>query len=101
VADTGIGMAEESLPHIFDKFRQVDSTTTRHYSGAGLGLYLVKSFVALLGGSVSVQSTLGEGSTFTVRIPIGTMTDFLEDNAVPLNITATGVVSSSHLEGEL
>ena len=42
MADTGIGMAEESLPHIFDKFRQVDSTTTRHYSGAGPGLYLVK-----------------------------------------------------------
>jgi two-component system sensor histidine kinase ChiS len=89
------------LPHIFDKFRQVDSTTTRHYSGAGLGLYLVKSFVTLLGGSVSVQSALGEGTTFIVRIPIGAAADFLEGNAVSPNITATGVVSSSYLEGDL
>jgi signal transduction histidine kinase len=101
VADTGIGMAAESLPHIFDKFRQVDSTTTRHYSGAGLGLYLVKSFAAVMGGSVSVQSTLGEGTTFTVRIPIGTAAGFLEDTAVSPNIAATGVVSSAYLEGEL
>ena len=101
VADTGIGMAEESLPHIFDKFRQVDSTTTRHYSGAGLGLYLVKSFAAVMGGSVSVQSTLGEGTTFTVRIPIGTAAGFLEDTAVSPNITATGIVPSAYLEGEL
>jgi len=101
VADTGIGMAAESLPHIFDKFRQVDSTTTRHYSGAGLGLYLVKSFAAVMGGSVSVQSTLGEGTTFTVRIPIGTASSFLEDTAVSPNITTTGVVPSAYLEGEL
>ena len=101
VADTGIGMAEESLPHIFEKFRQVDSTTTRHYSGAGLGLYLVKSFVTLLNGSVGVQSTLGEGTTFTVRIPIGSTADYLDGNAMSPKIAATGVVSSSHLEGEL
>ena len=101
VADTGIGMAEEALPHIFDKFRQVDSTTTRHYSGAGLGLYLVKNFVTLLGGSVSVQSTVGEGTTFTVRIPIGTAAGFLDDDTVAANIAATGVASSSYLEGGL
>ena len=73
-------MAEEFLPHIFDKFNQVDSATTRNYSGAGLGLYLVKNFVELLGGSVSVDSKLGEGTTFTVRLPISSSIGFLEED---------------------
>lgn len=101
VADKGIGIAEEFLPHIFDKFRQIDSTTTRHYSGAGLGLYLVKSFVGRLDGSVSVQSKLGEGTTFTVRIPVRTAVGFLEDNGMPPKIPTTGVVSSAYMGGEL
>jgi two-component system, sensor histidine kinase and response regulator len=70
VRDTGPGIPEEALPFVFDKFRQIDSTTTRHYSGAGLGLYIVKSFVEILGGTVSVQSTIGKGSRFTVRLPV-------------------------------
>jgi signal transduction histidine kinase len=70
VRDTGPGIPEELLPFVFDKFRQIDSTTTRHYSGAGLGLYIVKSFVEILGGTVSVQSTLGKGSLFSVRLPV-------------------------------
>jgi signal transduction histidine kinase len=70
VRDTGPGIPEEALPFVFDKFRQIDSTTTRHYSGAGLGLYIVKSFVEILGGTVSVQSKLGSGSQFTVRLPV-------------------------------
>jgi signal transduction histidine kinase len=70
VRDTGPGIPEELLPFVFDKFRQIDSTTTRHYSGAGLGLYIVKSFVEILGGTVSVQSTVGEGSLFSVRLPV-------------------------------
>ncbi|MGH8545874.1 MAG: GAF domain-containing sensor histidine kinase, partial [Gammaproteobacteria bacterium] len=71
VADTGPGIPNESLPVIFDKFRQIDSTTTRSHSGAGLGLYIVKTFVELLNGTVSAQSKVGEGSTFTVRLPTG------------------------------
>jgi signal transduction histidine kinase/HAMP domain-containing protein len=70
VTDTGPGIPEDLLPFVFDKFRQIDSTTTRHYSGAGLGLYIVKSFVEILGGTVSAQSKLGEGSLFSVRLPI-------------------------------
>jgi signal transduction histidine kinase len=68
VADTGLGITEELLPFIFEKFRQIDSTTTRHYSGAGLGLYIVKVFAGLLDGSVQAHSKFGEGSVFTVRI---------------------------------
>jgi len=70
VIDTGPGIPEDLLPFVFDKFRQIDSTTTRHYSGAGLGLYIVKSFVEILGGTVSAHSKIGEGSRFSVRLPI-------------------------------
>jgi signal transduction histidine kinase/HAMP domain-containing protein len=70
VADTGSGISDELLPFVFDKFRQIDSTTTRNHSGAGLGLYIVKTFVELLGGTISVESQLGEGSVFTVRLPV-------------------------------
>jgi signal transduction histidine kinase len=70
VADTGPGIPEELLPQVFDKFRQIDSATTRNYSGAGLGLYIVKNFVSLLGGAIDVRSKLGEGSVFTVRLAI-------------------------------
>ena len=101
VADTGIGIAEEFLPQIFEKFRQIDSTSTRHYSGTGLGLYLVNSFVGRLDGSVSVQSKLGHGTTFTVRIPVRTAVGFLQDNGLSPEVLPTGVVSSAHLEGEL
>jgi signal transduction histidine kinase/HAMP domain-containing protein len=70
VADTGPGIPDELLPRVFDKFRQIDSATTRNYSGAGLGLYIVKNFVTLLGGTIEVRSKLGEGTIFTVKLPL-------------------------------
>lgn len=70
VTDTGPGIPEDMLPRVFDKFRQIDNTMTRNHSGAGLGLYIVKTFVELFEGTISVQSKVGEGSTFTVRLPI-------------------------------
>jgi two-component system, sensor histidine kinase len=70
VADTGSGIPDDLLPSIFDKFRQIDSTTTRNHSGAGLGLYIVKTFVELLDGTIGVQSRVGEGSVFTVQLPV-------------------------------
>jgi signal transduction histidine kinase len=70
VADTGMGIPNELLPFVFEKFRQIDSATTRNYSGAGLGLYIVKNFIELLGGTIDVRSQVGEGTEFTVRVPV-------------------------------
>jgi signal transduction histidine kinase/ActR/RegA family two-component response regulator len=70
VEDTGQGIAPQLLPHIFDRFRQGDSSSTRHSSGLGLGLTLVREIVALHGGSVSVHSAgAGAGARFSVRLP--------------------------------
>ncbi len=70
VVDHGIGIAAEELPHIFDRFHQVNSGSTRTVGGFGIGLSLTKHFVAVHGGTVTVESRPGHGSTFTVRIPL-------------------------------
>ena len=70
VSDTGQGIAPELLPHIFDRFRQGDSSSTRHSGGLGLGLTLVSEIVALHGGTVAASSPgTGAGATFVVRLP--------------------------------
>lgn len=69
VEDTGIGMKEKDLPTIFDPFRQIDGSLTRQTGGTGLGLTIVKNAVALIKGTITVQSTYGKGSIFTVFFP--------------------------------
>ena len=69
VSDSGIGIAEENLDHIFDEFRQADTSTSRKYGGTGLGLSIAKKYAILLNGNISVESKYGEGSNFTLIIP--------------------------------
>ena len=73
VADTGEGIPEAQLPHLFERLRQGDSSSTRRHGGVGIGLALVRHLVELHGGSVTAESTgEGRGATFTVRLPIPT-----------------------------
>ena len=70
VSDSGVGISKEFLPHVFDRFRQADASTTRIHGGLGLGLSIVRQLVDLHGGSVSVQSGgEGQGATFTITLP--------------------------------
>ncbi len=69
VKDTGIGIAKSEINHIFEEFRQVDQTTTRKYPGTGLGLAITKSLVQMMKGTITVESELGEGSTFCIELP--------------------------------
>lgn len=75
VSDTGIGIPEEELPHIFDRFYQVDASQTREHEGTGIGLALTKELVELHKGEITVTSEVGKGSIFTVRLPLS-MEDF-------------------------
>ncbi len=69
VSDTGIGMTQGQLTQLFQAFSQADATTARRFGGTGLGLAITKAFVDMLGGTVDVQSKLGAGTIFTVRLP--------------------------------
>jgi signal transduction histidine kinase/DNA-binding response OmpR family regulator len=72
VIDTGIGISEQELPHLFDKFHQVDASTSRKYGGTGLGLFICRQLIELMGGQISVKTQEGKGCTFwfTLSLPI-------------------------------
>jgi signal transduction histidine kinase/serine phosphatase RsbU (regulator of sigma subunit) len=91
VADSGIGIRTEQLPHIFDRFRQADGSASREYAGTGIGLALVKELVELHGGTVAVRSEYGKGTTLACSLPLGhahlspsSIVEWLDDDAVPL-----------------
>jgi len=84
ITDTGIGMSEDALEHIFDPFVQADSTVTRRFGGTGLGLAISRKFAQALGGEITVKSEIGKGSTFRVSLATGNLAgiDFLPPEAV-------------------
>ena len=70
VWDTGIGIDEEDVPRIFDRFFRVDKARSRETGGTGLGLSITRDIINMHGGSIDVHSVAGEGTTFTVRFPL-------------------------------
>jgi two-component system CheB/CheR fusion protein len=105
VTDTGIGISADLLPHVFERFRQGDSTSTKATQGLGLGLSIVRHIVELHGGTVQAQSLgEGQGSTMTVRLPLRsmppqmTLPSYLEPSALEeQEDTLSGIIPS--LEG--
>jgi signal transduction histidine kinase len=70
ISDTGIGISKESLPHIFKRFYRVDKVRSREDGGSGLGLSICKQIIDIHKGTIEVESISGEGSTFTILLPI-------------------------------
>ncbi|NVK24798.1 MAG: response regulator [Gammaproteobacteria bacterium] len=82
VTDTGIGMTGNQIDKVFDKFTQADQTTTRKYGGTGLGMAITKQLVELLNGTIKVESKIGEGTKFSVVIPIKVVKQEVALNAI-------------------
>lgn len=88
VSDTGIGMSQDSLKSIFERFVQADQTLSRSYEGSGIGLSLVKALVEMHNGTISVESEIGKGSKFIINIP-ATISPTLNEHHENTNINAT------------
>jgi len=78
VNDTGIGIDQDQIPHIFDEFRQADGSNSRKYGGTGLGLAIAKKYAEMLGGNIEVKSIRGKGSKFTLNLPL--QSAFVQEN---------------------
>ncbi|MBX4941348.1 response regulator [Rhizobium binae] len=86
IEDTGIGIPEEKLESVFDKFSQVDASSTRRHEGTGLGLAITAGLVDLFGGYMKVESQWGKGSVFTVNLPFAVAAARLEPKPLPINV---------------
>ncbi|MEM7372049.1 MAG: ATP-binding protein [Bacteroidota bacterium] len=95
VKDTGIGISSDKLPHIFDRFYQIDDSSTRQNEGSGIGLALVKELVNLMKGNIEVESKVGKGSTFSIGLPIRNQAEFLEATPAPAVTSAMPMPQTS------
>ncbi len=89
VTDTGIGMTEQQVGKVFEDFAQADSSTARRFGGTGLGLSISRRFCRMMGGDISVRSSAGVGSTFTIDLPVQVSETAAEDNAPTTQSTIT------------
>ncbi|MER5207773.1 HAMP domain-containing protein [Streptomyces sp. NPDC002825] len=87
VADTGIGIPDEQLLHVFEAFQQGDGTVARRYGGTGLGLSISREVAGLLGGTIQAKSVLGDGSTFTLYLPVARSAEAPEPGGGPVGVT--------------
>jgi PAS domain S-box-containing protein len=95
VSDSGVGIAPEFLPHVFERFRQADASTTRKHGGLGLGLAIVKQLVELHGGSISVHSEgEGRGCQFLIRLPLSSEMVTDEPQAEPVKADESGILAA-------
>ncbi len=93
IADTGVGVPEDEMPRLFERFHRIENSRSRSNEGSGIGLALVKELVGLHGGTITADSAPGEGTTFTIRLPFGTA--HLPAAALAPAVTGTAVVSAS------
>ena len=100
VSDSGIGIPPDKLDHVFDEFSQADSSTTRDYGGTGLGLSLSRNFCRLMGGDIDLDSEVGVGSTFTIKLPLKVELgeDESEENVNQDNVSKTDEIISHQKE---
>jgi signal transduction histidine kinase len=103
VEDTGVGIPPDVLPRIFERFWQVDTSSTRKFQGAGIGLALVRSLAEVMGGSVKVTSQLGQGTIFTVELPIQTaaVSDMLKSQQSEEPLMEGGMIADLHRRAAL
>ena len=92
VEDTGIGIPEDNLDGVFEKFKQVDGTTTREYEGTGLGLSISSNLVKLMGGTIRVDSKLKVGSIFTINLTLPTHADIVPKKKAPVEIIGANIL---------
>lgn len=101
VRDSGMGIAAAHVPHLFDRFYQVDVSRTRAHEGSGIGLALCKELVELHQGTIAVESTVGRGSTFVVTLPLSNKVELMEDEGFPMSIAeergATNLAVASYI----
>jgi len=95
VSDSGIGIPPEKIDHVFEEFAQADDSTTRDYGGTGLGLSISRRFCQMMGGDITMESTVGQGSTFTIRLP--RVVELVEE-ATEAKVTPTAVTPESNEE---